>query len=72
MSEDMGNTFRGYPRMTKSRSSSVARAGPRATRWAFFFVWTMLAMGVSGSFAAILALPALWRTRLAGMVNVGG
>ena len=24
MSEDMGNTFSGYPRMTKSRSSSVA------------------------------------------------
>jgi len=29
-------------------------------------------MGVSGSFAAILALRALWRTRRAGMVNVGG
>ena len=36
--------------------------GPRSTRWGFFFVWTMLAMGVSGSFAAILALRALWRT----------
>jgi hypothetical protein len=46
--------------------------GPRATRWGFFFVWTMLAMGVTGSFAAILALRALWRTRRAGMVNAGG
>jgi hypothetical protein len=46
--------------------------GPRATRWGFFFVWTMLAMGVSGSFAAILALRALWRTRRAGLVNAAG
>ena len=37
-----------------------------------FFVWPMLAMGVSGSFAAILALRALWGTCRAGMVNVGG
>lgn len=37
--------------------------GPRATRWGFLFVWTMLAMGVSGTFAAILSLRALWRTR---------
>ena len=36
--------------------------GPRATRWGFFFVWTMLAMGVSGSFAAILSARALWRS----------
>jgi hypothetical protein len=36
--------------------------GPRATRWGFFFVWTLLALGVSGSFAAILSMRALWRS----------
>ena len=36
--------------------------GPRATRWGFFFVWTLLALGVSGSFAAILSVRALWRS----------
>jgi len=36
--------------------------GPRATRWGFLFVWTMLAMGVSGLFAAILSAKALWRS----------
>ena len=36
--------------------------GPRATRWGFFFIWTMLAMGAIGSFAAILAARALWRS----------
>jgi hypothetical protein len=36
--------------------------GPRATRWGFFFIWTMLAMGVTGSFAAILSAKALWRS----------
>lgn len=35
--------------------------GPRSTRWGFFFVWTLLALGVSGSFAAILSMRALWR-----------
>lgn len=35
--------------------------GPSSTRWGFLFVWTMLAMGVSGTFAAILSLRALWR-----------
>ena len=38
------------------------RLGPNATRWGFFFVWTLLAMGVSGSFAAVLSLRALWRS----------
>jgi hypothetical protein len=37
--------------------------GPGATRWGFFFVWTMLVMGVTGTFAAILAARALWRSR---------
>lgn len=36
--------------------------GPRATRWGFFFVWTLLALGVSGSFTAILAMRGLWRS----------
>ena len=36
--------------------------GPRATRWGFFFVWTLLALGVIGSFAAILSMRALWRS----------
>lgn len=37
--------------------------GPRATRWGFFFVWTMLMMGVTGTFMAILSARALWRSR---------
>jgi hypothetical protein len=32
------------------------------TDGAFFFVWTLLAMGATGSFAAVLAARALWRT----------
>ena len=36
--------------------------GPRATRWGFFFVWTMLMMGVTGVFAAILSARALYRS----------
>lgn len=36
--------------------------GPGATKWGFFFVWTLLALGVSGSFAAILSMRALWRS----------
>ena len=36
--------------------------GPRATGWGFFFVWTLFALGVSGSFTAILAGRALWRS----------
>ena len=36
--------------------------GPRATRWGFFFVWTMLAMGVTGAFSAILSARGLWRS----------
>ncbi|HJQ21670.1 MAG TPA: hypothetical protein VJ867_15080 [Gemmatimonadaceae bacterium] len=36
--------------------------GPRATRWGFFFVWTLIALGVSGAFTAILAGSALWRS----------
>jgi hypothetical protein len=36
--------------------------GPSSTRWGFVFIWTMLAMGVSGVFAAMLATRALWRS----------
>ena len=36
--------------------------GPSATRWGFLFVWTMLAMGATGLFVAILSLRGLWRS----------
>jgi hypothetical protein len=36
--------------------------GPGTTRWGFFFVWTLLVMGVSGTFTAILSARALWRS----------
>ena len=36
--------------------------GPRATRWGFFFVWAMIAMAVTGLFAAILSARELWRS----------
>jgi peptidoglycan/LPS O-acetylase OafA/YrhL len=36
--------------------------GPRATRWGYFFIWTMVAMGASGSFSAVLAGRELWRS----------
>ena len=36
--------------------------GPRSAERGFFFVWTLLAMGGSGVFAAVLSLQALWRS----------
>jgi hypothetical protein len=36
--------------------------GARSTRWGFFFVWTLLALGVSGAFSAILSAGALLRS----------
>lgn len=36
--------------------------GPSATRWGFFFVWTLFALGVSGAFTAILATREMWRS----------
>ena len=36
--------------------------GPGATRWGFFFVWTLFGLGVGGSFTAILSAHALWRS----------
>jgi hypothetical protein len=35
--------------------------GPRATRWGFFFVWTLIALGVTGAFSAVLSAHGLWR-----------
>lgn len=42
--------------------------GPSSTRWGFVFIWTMLAMGASGLFAAILSARGLWRSRRTGAV----
>jgi len=36
--------------------------GPNATRWGFFFVWTLFALGVTGAFTVILSARALWRS----------
>jgi hypothetical protein len=36
--------------------------GPRAIRWGFVFIWTLFALGVGGSFTAILAARALLRS----------
>ncbi len=46
-------------------------AGPRATRWGYFFVWTLFALGVAGSFTAILALKALWQSYRGGARSSG-
>ena len=36
--------------------------GPRAAGRGFFFVWTLLAMGACGVFAAVLSARELWRS----------
>lgn len=36
--------------------------GPRAARWGFFFVWTLIALGGTGAFTAILSARELWRS----------
>ena len=36
--------------------------GPNATRWGFFFIWTMYAMAVVGLYIAVLAGQGLWRS----------
>jgi TRAP-type C4-dicarboxylate transport system permease small subunit len=36
--------------------------GPGSTKWGFFFVWTMLALAVTGAFSAILSAQALFRS----------
>jgi len=36
--------------------------GPSATRWGFFFVWTLFALGVTGAFTAVLSARELWRS----------
>lgn len=36
--------------------------GPGSTKWGFFFVWTLFALGITGAFSAILSARALWRS----------
>ena len=36
--------------------------GPGATKWGFFFVWTLFALGVSGAYSAALSARGLWRS----------
>lgn len=36
--------------------------GPGATKWGFFFVWTLIALGVTGAFSAVLSARGLWRS----------
>jgi len=45
-------TGRGYPAIAKSSGG-------------FFFIWTLIAVGVTGTLAVILAVRALWLRRLA-------
>jgi hypothetical protein len=40
--------------------------GPRSAGRGFFFVWTLLALGASGVFGAVLAARGLWRSIRAG------
>jgi hypothetical protein len=35
--------------------------GPRAAKWGFFYVWTLIALGSTGAFAAVLSARELWR-----------
>lgn len=44
--------------MTGARYAAIAKSDG-----GFFFVWTLLAVGVTGSFSAILAARALWNVR---------
>lgn len=41
-------------------------AGPGTTRWGLFFVWTLFALGTTGSLTAALAAHGLWRTLRGG------
>lgn len=36
--------------------------GPNATKWGFLFVWTLLGLGLSGAFSAVLSARGLWRS----------
>jgi len=40
----------------------VHTLGPRATRWGFSFVWTLIALGAIGAFTAVLSARELWRS----------
>ena len=35
-------------------------------KWGFFFVWTLVALGVTGTFGLILSAQGLWRLRKRG------
>jgi hypothetical protein len=40
--------------------------GPGTIKWGFFFVWTLVALGVTGAFGVILAAQGLWRLKKRG------
>ena len=40
-----------------------AGVGVKRSAGAFFFVWTLYALGITGTFGVILSARALWRTR---------
>jgi hypothetical protein len=42
---------------------SGAGVGVKRSAGAFFFIWTLYALGITGTFGVILAARALWRTR---------
>jgi hypothetical protein len=41
-----------------------AGVGVKRSAGAFFFVWTLYALGVTGTFGVLLSARALWRTRV--------
>jgi hypothetical protein len=45
---------------------SGAGVGVKRSAGAFFFIWTLYALGVLGSFGIIMSVRALWRTRAVG------
>jgi hypothetical protein len=44
---------------------SGAGVGVKRSAGAFFFIWTLYALGVSGAFGIILSARAIWNTRRA-------
>jgi hypothetical protein len=42
---------------------SAAGVGVKRSAGAFFFIWTLYALGVTGTFGVILSTRALWRAR---------
>jgi hypothetical protein len=43
---------------------SGAGVGVKRSEGAFFFIWTLYALGITGTFGAILSVRALWSTRV--------